>query len=52
MWKCDFRFSRVQYLDLSMATVSTEGLEQLFSTCYHLRKLSLENCEVNDTICR
>ncbi|KAI0230577.1 S-phase kinase-associated protein 2 [Lamellibrachia satsuma] len=46
------RVSKVQYLDLSMATVSSEGLEELFSPCHLLRKLSLENCQLNTNVCR
>ena len=47
-----YRITRVQYLDLSMATITTEGLEELLANTHYLRKLSLENCEVNDAICR
>ncbi|XP_050402090.2 S-phase kinase-associated protein 2 [Patella vulgata] len=43
--------SSLQYLDLSMATVSTDILEQLFSICHNLRKISLENCQLNEKIC-
>jgi len=46
------RSYKVQYLDLSMATISSHGLEELLSNCYSLRRLSLENCELNNNICR
>ena len=46
------QLTRVQYLDLSMATVDTSCLEHLLSQCQLLRKLSLENCPINDAICR
>ncbi|KAL3868250.1 hypothetical protein ACJMK2_041081 [Sinanodonta woodiana] len=45
------RLSRIQYLDLSMAGITTNVLEEFFCICKDLRKLSLENCEVNDKIC-
>ena len=47
-----FRLSKVQYLDLSMAVISPHGLEELLASCQLLRKLSLENCQINDSICR
>ncbi|XP_045158401.2 S-phase kinase-associated protein 2-like isoform X2 [Mercenaria mercenaria] len=45
------RLSKVQYLDLSMAGTSPEVLEEIFSICKDLRKISLENLEVNDKVC-
>ncbi|KAK3577927.1 hypothetical protein CHS0354_034565 [Potamilus streckersoni] len=45
------RLSRIQYLDLSMASTTTSVLEEFFCICKDLRKLSLENCTVNDKIC-
>ncbi|ESO92396.1 hypothetical protein LOTGIDRAFT_162707 [Lottia gigantea] len=42
----------IQYLDLSMAIVPPEILEQLFSLCHNIKKLSLENCKLTDSICR
>ena len=44
--------SKLQYLDLSMAGVSTDVLEDLFDVCRDLRKVSLENVELNEKICR
>lgn len=44
--------TRVQYLDLSMVTISTDSLTQLFSKCRQLRKLSLEHVPVNDAVCK
>ncbi|XP_064605504.1 S-phase kinase-associated protein 2-like [Liolophura sinensis] len=43
---------KVQYLDLSMADISTEGLSEMFGVCRDLKKISLENCVLNDTVCR
>jgi F-box and leucine-rich repeat protein 1 (S-phase kinase-associated protein 2) len=34
-----------------MATIDTECLELLIGSCVALKKLSLENCQVNDKIC-
>lgn len=45
------KLSKLQYLDLSMTCVSVQGLEEILSKCHDLRKLSLESCEVNDTVC-
>ncbi|XP_049762937.1 S-phase kinase-associated protein 2 [Schistocerca cancellata] len=42
---------RLQYLDLSMASVSEKGMAQLLSACHLLRKLSLENCFLNADCC-
>jgi len=42
--------SPLQYLDLSMASVSREILADIFAHCKHLRKVSLENVPVNDNI--
>ncbi|KDR21087.1 S-phase kinase-associated protein 2 isoform X2 [Zootermopsis nevadensis] len=42
---------KLQYLDLSMAIISEEGLADLLSTCKNLRKLSLEHCRLNDKAC-
>lgn len=44
--------ARVQYLDLSMAVISTDSLMQLFSKCRQLRKLSLEHVHLNDAVCK
>nr|CAI5830987.1 unnamed protein product [Callosobruchus analis] len=45
----DFR-SRLLYLDLSMATLCTDSLTVLLTKCNRLKKLSLENVPVNDTV--
>lgn len=42
--------SRLMYLDLSMANISTSSLALLFSKCKRLKKLSLENVPVNDDV--
>lgn len=44
--------AKVQYLDLSMATISPQSLVQLFSKCTQLRKLSLEHVAMNDSVCK
>lgn len=44
--------AKVQYLDLSMATISSTTLAQLFSKCHQLRKLSLEHVQLNDAVCK
>ena len=43
--------ARLQYLDLSSATVMVTCLEQLLTHCSLLRNLSLEMCSVSDIIC-
>ncbi|XP_041357689.1 S-phase kinase-associated protein 2-like [Gigantopelta aegis] len=45
------RLTKIQYLDLSMATITMNSLEELFSVCRDLRKISLENADVNEAIC-
>ena len=42
---------RLQYLDLSMTSISGPCLEMLLSHCTMIRNLSLENAEINDVIC-
>jgi len=42
---------KLQYLDLSMATISPECLQALLNTCKLLKKLALENCELSDGVC-
>ncbi|XP_076462370.1 S-phase kinase-associated protein 2-like [Babylonia areolata] len=42
--------SRLQYLDLSMATISEKALADILSHCRQLRKVSLEHVGVNETI--
>lgn len=44
--------SKIQFLDLSMATIETNTLAQLFSKCRYIRKLSLENVPLNDAVCK
>ncbi|XP_017142944.1 S-phase kinase-associated protein 2 [Drosophila miranda] len=46
----DFK-SRLQYLDLSMTSISRVSLRSLMSQCRQLKKLSLENAELSDEIC-
>lgn len=46
----DFKF-RLQYLDLSMASISKGSLQMLFSHCRQLKKVSLENNDLDDNIC-
>ncbi|XP_027234734.1 S-phase kinase-associated protein 2 isoform X2 [Penaeus vannamei] len=43
--------SKLQYLDLSMAAIEPPALEELLSVCFDLKKLSLEHCTLNQTIC-
>lgn len=44
--------SKLQYLDLSMAVISPNGLASLLFKCKHLKKLSLEKCVLNKECCR
>jgi len=44
--------SKLQYLDLSMASISVTCLEALLLTCRNLKKLALENCSVSEQVCR
>ncbi|XP_014474120.1 PREDICTED: S-phase kinase-associated protein 2 isoform X2 [Dinoponera quadriceps] len=43
----DFYTSRLQYLDLSMAVISPNGLATLLSKCKSLKNLSLEKCTIS-----
>ncbi|KAH8359119.1 hypothetical protein KR093_004464 [Drosophila rubida] len=43
--------SRLQYLDLSLASISLVSLQTLLTHCRQLKKLSLEHAELNDEIC-
>jgi len=45
------RRSKLQYLDLSMASIAVPCLESLMATCRQLKKLALENCELSDRAC-
>ncbi|KAH8344485.1 hypothetical protein KR084_006221 [Drosophila pseudotakahashii] len=42
---------RLQYLDLSMASIRQSSLLTLLSHCRQLKKISLENTELDDSIC-
>lgn len=48
----DSYISKLQYLDLSMAVISSTGLAALLSKCKYLKKLSLENCIMNKDCCK
>ncbi|XP_044754579.1 S-phase kinase-associated protein 2 [Coccinella septempunctata] len=41
---------RLTFLDLSMASISTESLIDLFNKCTRLKKLSLEHVPLNDAV--
>eukprot|EP00088_Acartia_fossae_P001725 TRINITY_DN10687_c0_g1_i1.p1 TRINITY_DN10687_c0_g1~~TRINITY_DN10687_c0_g1_i1.p1 ORF type:complete len:490 (+),score=66.64 TRINITY_DN10687_c0_g1_i1:38-1507(+) len=43
--------SKLQYLDMSMATIESTCLAKLIKTCKNLKKLALEHCDVNDDVC-
>lgn len=43
---------KVQYLDLSMASITEGTLCELLASCSNLKKLSLEQCSLNDQVCR
>lgn len=43
--------TKLQYLDLSMARISVEGLTQLLKRCKLLKKLSLEHVPLSDSVC-
>lgn len=43
---------KLQYLDLSLASIDKESLTQLLSSCRILKKLSLEQLEVDSGICK
>ncbi|EEB10412.1 S-phase kinase-associated protein, putative [Pediculus humanus corporis] len=42
---------KLQYLDLSMASISPFGLATFLNFCKFLKKLSLENCHLNNNCC-
>ncbi|XP_046436845.1 S-phase kinase-associated protein 2-like [Daphnia pulex] len=46
------RYRNLQFLDLSMASISTQGLFDLFDTCKNLKKLSMEHCVVDERACK
>ena len=41
---------RLTHLDLSSAAINEECLESLFKKCWFLKKVSLENCRLNESI--
>lgn len=43
--------SRLTHLDLSMATISAQGLQELLTSCRDLVKLSLERCDLTTSSC-
>uniref|UniRef100_A0A1A9WPH1 S-phase kinase-associated protein 2 n=1 Tax=Glossina brevipalpis TaxID=37001 RepID=A0A1A9WPH1_9MUSC len=43
--------SKLQYLDLSMITITKSSLKMFLSRCRQLKKLSLEHVSLNDDIC-
>lgn len=44
--------SKLQYLDLSLASIDTTSLAQLLKTCRLLKKLSLEHVPVDTNVCK
>ncbi|XP_050726078.1 S-phase kinase-associated protein 2-like [Eriocheir sinensis] len=44
--------SKLQYLDLSMAAIQPQALEELLSVCWDLKKLSLEHCTLTQEVCQ
>lgn len=44
--------SKLQYLDLSLASIDKASLAQLLSTCRILRKLSLETVPIDISVCK
>lgn len=44
-------FPKLQYLDLSMATISQQSMVELFAKCVNLKKLSLESVPLNAAVC-
>ncbi|KAK7508241.1 hypothetical protein BaRGS_00000480 [Batillaria attramentaria] len=44
------RMAKTEVIDLSMAVISTDLLAELFGICHNLRRLSLENVELNENI--
>lgn len=44
--------SKLQYLDLSMASIDKTSLGQLLATCRLLKKLSVEAVPIDDDVCR
>lgn len=46
----EFR-SKLQYLDLSLSNIDKKSLQLLMGTCRKLKKLSLENMELDGNVC-
>jgi len=44
--------SKLQFLDLSMSTISVQGLYDLLSKCRKLKKLSLEHVLLDERVCQ
>ncbi|XP_075236200.1 S-phase kinase-associated protein 2 isoform X2 [Lycorma delicatula] len=44
--------AKVEFLDLSMAVISSKDLALLLSKCKKIRKLSLEHCTTDEDVCR
>ncbi|CAG9799145.1 unnamed protein product [Chironomus riparius] len=44
--------SKLQYLDLSLASIDVTSLAQLLKTCHSLKKLSLEHVPVDINVCK
>lgn len=44
--------TKLQYLDLSMASIDETSLAQLLSTCRLLKKLSLEQLKIDTNVCK
>lgn len=44
--------TKLQYLDLSMATITPQTLTDLLTHCSRLKKLSLEQVTLNDAVCK
>lgn len=44
--------TKLQYLDLSMASIDETSLTQLLSTCRLLKKLSLEQLKIDENVCK
>lgn len=42
---------KLQYLDLSMATIESNCLATLIKTCKNLKKLALEHCDLSNSVC-
>lgn len=45
-------YSKLQYFDLSMATIAKPDLKLLLSRCRKLKKLSLEHVPIDIDICK